>query len=151
MTATAQVTQFAQPGWRFLNSGSGYLGGSEANGSYVTLKSPDNTDYSTIIETTTATAAQAVTVNDVNSPSPATDFVHSQDLTASNGSYLLTVQTDQFDNLKVTANPAGNIGGVLRGLQSGKCVDVAASSQADGALPALRDCTGGTNQIWTRG
>ena len=37
--ATAQVTQFTAPGWQFLNSGSGYLGGSESNGSYVTLKS----------------------------------------------------------------------------------------------------------------
>ena len=53
--ATAQVTQFTAPGWQFLNSGSGYLGGSESNGSYVTLKSTDGTDYSTIIETTTAT------------------------------------------------------------------------------------------------
>ena len=60
--ATAQVTQFTAPGWQFLNSGSGYLGGSESNGSYVTLKSTDGTDYSTIIETTTATAAQTVNV-----------------------------------------------------------------------------------------
>ena len=61
--ATAQVTQFTQPGWQFLNSGSGYLGGAESNGSYVTLKSTDGTDYSTIIETTTATAAQTVDVD----------------------------------------------------------------------------------------
>ena len=37
--ATAQVTQFTQPGWKFIDSGSGYLGGTESNGSYVTLKS----------------------------------------------------------------------------------------------------------------
>ena len=37
--ATAQVTQFTQPGWKFIDSASGYLGGSESNGSYVTLKS----------------------------------------------------------------------------------------------------------------
>ena len=37
-------------------------GRSESNGSYVSLKSTDGTDYSTIIETTTATAAQTVTV-----------------------------------------------------------------------------------------
>jgi hypothetical protein len=60
--ATAQVTQFTAPGWQFLNSGSGYLGGAESNGSYVSLKSTNGTDYSTIIETTTATAAQAVNV-----------------------------------------------------------------------------------------
>ena len=39
--ATAQVTQFTAPGWQFLNSGSGYLGGAESNGSYVTLKSTE--------------------------------------------------------------------------------------------------------------
>src|SRR5579859_2626046 len=60
--ATAQVTQFTAPGWQFLNSGSGYLGGSESNGSYVSLKSANGTDYSTIIETTTASAAQTVNV-----------------------------------------------------------------------------------------
>ncbi len=60
--ATAQVTQFTAPGWQFLNSGSGYLGGAESNGSYVSLKSTNGTDYSTIIETTTATAAQTVNV-----------------------------------------------------------------------------------------
>jgi hypothetical protein len=37
--ATAQVTHFTQPGWQFLNSGSGYLAGTESNGSYVWLKS----------------------------------------------------------------------------------------------------------------
>ena len=50
--ATAQVTQFTQPGWKFLDSGSGYLGGAESNGTYVTLKSTNDTDYSTIVETT---------------------------------------------------------------------------------------------------
>ena len=52
--ATAQVTQFTQPGWKFIDSASGYLGGAESNGSYVTLKSTNGTDYSTILETTTA-------------------------------------------------------------------------------------------------
>src|SRR2546430_2545591 len=60
--ATAQVTQFTAPGWRFIDSASGYLGGNRANGSYVSLKSGNGTDYSTIIETTTATATQTVSV-----------------------------------------------------------------------------------------
>src|SRR6202042_3974788 len=97
--ATAQVTQFTAPGWQFLNSGSGYLGGSESNGSYVSLKSTDGTDYSTIIETTTATAAQTVNVNvagglstgavhvwstDVNAPAAATNLVQQASITPSN-------------------------------------------------------------------
>src|SRR6266508_330091 len=52
--AMAQVSQFAKPGWKFIDSASGYLGGDRANGSYVSLKSTNGTDYSTIIETTTA-------------------------------------------------------------------------------------------------
>jgi hypothetical protein len=58
--ATAQVTQFTAPGWHFLDSASGYLGGQESNGAYVSLKSPNGSDYTTVLETTTATAAQTV-------------------------------------------------------------------------------------------
>jgi len=59
--ATAQVTQFSQPGWLFLKSASGYLGDDRINGSYVTLRSPGVADYSTIVETTTANAPSMVT------------------------------------------------------------------------------------------
>jgi hypothetical protein len=52
--ATAHVTQFTQPGWQFLNSASGYLDGDRANGSYITLKSPDGGEYSSIVETAAA-------------------------------------------------------------------------------------------------
>ncbi|SCE41641.1 Glycosyl hydrolase family 59, partial [Streptomyces sp. DvalAA-14] len=106
--ATAQVTQFAQPGWKFIDAGSGYIGGSESNGSYVSLKSPNGKDYSTVLETTTATAAQTanftvkgglstgavhVWATDVNNPNPATDLIHTQDITpAADGTYSLTMQ-----------------------------------------------------------
>jgi Glycosyl hydrolase family 59/Ricin-type beta-trefoil lectin domain len=115
--ATAQVTQFTQPGWQFLNSGSGYLGGSESNGSYVTLKSTNGTDYSTIIETTTASSAQTVTVNvsgglsagavhvwatDVNSPGSGPQFAQQASITPSGGSYSLTVQPGYIYTLTTT-------------------------------------------------
>jgi hypothetical protein len=115
--ATAQVSQFAQPGWKFVDSGSGYLGGAESNGSYVTIKSTNNTDYSTIIESTTATGAQTVNVNvrnglsvgtvhvwttAVNSPNPGTAMIHSQDIAPSNGSYSLTVQPGYIYTLTTT-------------------------------------------------
>lgn len=105
--ATAQVTQFTQPGWKFIDSASGYLGGSESNGTYVTIKSNSTSDYSTVLETTTASAAQTadfhvqgglstgtvhVWATQVNAPSPATSFVHTQDVTPSGGSYSLTLQ-----------------------------------------------------------
>ena len=60
---TAQVTQFTAPGWHFLDQASGYLGGDRANGGYVSLASPDGQQFSTVIETSTATAPQTVTLN----------------------------------------------------------------------------------------
>ena len=115
--ATAQVTQFAQPGWKFLDTGSGYLGGSESNGTYVTLKSTNNTDYTTIIETTTAGSAQTVNVNlsnglstgtvhvwatNVNNPSTSTALIHTQDITPNNSSYSLTVQPGYVYSITTT-------------------------------------------------
>ncbi|MGH9059388.1 MAG: galactosylceramidase, partial [Acidimicrobiales bacterium] len=114
---TAQVTQFTQPGWQFVDSASGYLGGDRGNGSYVTLKSPAGGDYSTVLETTTATAAQTVdfTVSgglstgpahvwatDVNSPDPSADFVHTQDITPSDGSYRLTLEPGRVYTVTTT-------------------------------------------------
>jgi hypothetical protein len=116
--ATAQVTQFTSPGWQFLNDGSGYLGGTESNGSYVSLKSTNNSDYSTIIETTTATAAQNVTVHvsgglsdatvhvwatDLESSNPADYFVQQPSITPSGGSYSLTVQPGYIYSLTTTS------------------------------------------------
>ncbi|MFJ6465548.1 ricin-type beta-trefoil lectin domain protein [Streptomyces sp. NPDC091387] len=104
--ATAQVTQFTKPGWRFIDNASGYLGGSETNGSYVTLKSNTGNDYSTILETTTSNSSQTVDLRvqgglstgtvhvwatNVNNPSGQA-FVHTQDITPNNGTYTLTMQ-----------------------------------------------------------
>ncbi|HKS99414.1 MAG TPA: galactosylceramidase [Rugosimonospora sp.] len=61
--AIAHLTQFAQPGWRFIDSASGYLGGERENGSYVTLVSPSRNEFSTVIETTAGvTAAQRIRI-----------------------------------------------------------------------------------------
>lgn len=54
---TAHTTQFAQPGWQYLDTGSGNLSG---KGSLVTLKSPDGKDWSTVLETIGATKPQQV-------------------------------------------------------------------------------------------
>ncbi|MEY9936939.1 ricin-type beta-trefoil lectin domain protein [Streptacidiphilus sp. MAP5-3] len=104
---TAHTTQFARPGWQYLDSASGYLGGNRNNGSYVTLKSPNNSDYSTVVETMDATSAQTadftvsgslstgqvhVWATDVNSTDPSTWFVHQQDITPVSGKYSLTLQ-----------------------------------------------------------
>jgi hypothetical protein len=55
--AAAHTTQFTEPGWRYIDSACGFLPG----GSYVTLKSPNNKDFSIIIETADTTVSQTVT------------------------------------------------------------------------------------------
>ena len=114
---TAQTTQFTAPGWTYINSASGYLQGSRSDGSYVTLKSPNGSDWSSIIETMDATAAQTVTFNvtgglstgtvhvwstNVNSASSSNWFVHSADITPSGGSFSLTLQPGQVYSLTTT-------------------------------------------------
>ncbi|MEV4559324.1 ricin-type beta-trefoil lectin domain protein [Kitasatospora sp. NPDC049285] len=104
---TAHTTQFTQPGWHYVDSASGYLGGARANGSYVTLKSTNNSDYSTVIETMDATAAQTATLTvtgglstgqvhvwatNVKSANSADHFAHIQDLMPTGGAYTLTLQ-----------------------------------------------------------
>jgi hypothetical protein len=67
--AIAQLTQVAWPpwpgnpgGWRYLDPASGFLQGNRADGSYVTLVRHGGTDWSMIIEATTASAPQQVSV-----------------------------------------------------------------------------------------
>jgi hypothetical protein len=120
---TAQVTQFAQPGWQFLNSGSGYLGGNRTNGSYISLASPSKTDYSTVVETTTATAAQTATLTvpaslagktvqvwatNLGSTNSADYFVHLGNITPdSSGTFNYTLQPDYVYTFS-TVNGAGH-------------------------------------------
>jgi Glycosyl hydrolase family 59/Ricin-type beta-trefoil lectin domain/Concanavalin A-like lectin/glucanases superfamily len=114
---TAQTTQFTSPGWSYIDSASGYLQGSRTDGSYVTLKSPAGGNWSSIIETMDATAAQTVTFNvtgglstgavhvwstNVSSSSPATWFVHSADITPSGGSFSMTLQPGFVYSLTTT-------------------------------------------------
>jgi hypothetical protein len=113
----AHTTQFTAPGWRYLDTASGYLGGDRNNGSYVTLRSPGTGDYSTVIETMDATAAQTFTATvagglstsavhvwstNVNSSNSADYFVHSSDVTPSNGSFSVTLQPGRVYTLSTT-------------------------------------------------
>jgi hypothetical protein len=116
--ANAHYAQFTQPGWRYLNSSaSGYLGGDRANGSYVSLKSPNNTDYSTIYETSGTTATQTVNVTvsgglsagtvhvwatDMGSSNPNDWFVRQADITPSSGAYSLTMQPNRIYTVTTT-------------------------------------------------
>lgn len=55
--ATAHTTQFAQPGWQYLDSSSGDL---PEKGTYVALRSTDRKNWSVILETIGAKAPQTV-------------------------------------------------------------------------------------------
>jgi hypothetical protein len=54
---TAHTTQFAQPGWKYLDSASGSL---PEKGSYVALRSPDGQNWSVVLETIDAKHPQTV-------------------------------------------------------------------------------------------
>ena len=103
----AQTTQFTSPGWKYLDTASGYLGGDRANGSYVSYAAPDKSAWSTVYETLDATSPQTVSLDvagglpggtlhvwstDLSQPGGATPrMVHNSDLTANNGTYTLTL------------------------------------------------------------
>ena len=116
----AHTTQFTAPGWRYLDTASGFLGGNRANGSYVTMRSPTTTAYSTIIETMDATAAQPFTATiagglatstvhvwatNTSSNNPADYFVHTMDVTPSGGSFTVTLQPHTLYTLTTTTVP----------------------------------------------
>jgi hypothetical protein len=93
----AHTAQFTAPGWHYLDGSSGYIGGNRNNGSYVSLKSTNNSDYSTVIETVDAGAAQTLNLAvsgglSTGTSNPADYFVHAADITPSGGTYSLTVQ-----------------------------------------------------------
>jgi galactosylceramidase len=62
--AVAHTTQFARPGWRYLDSACRLIAG----GSVVALESPGGEDYSLIIETMDAKAAQKLEFQTVQLP-----------------------------------------------------------------------------------
>ena len=114
---TAQVTQFTQPGWSFIDSASGYLGGNNANGGYVTLKGPAGGDYSVILETTTATSPQTVSftttgglstgnvhvwITDLDSHKAADYFVHAGDVTPNGGAFWVTLPPNTITSITTT-------------------------------------------------
>ena len=122
--ATAHTTQFVQPGWQYIDTASGYLQDADGKvvGSYVTLKAPNNSDYSIIIETSEATADQQLAFKVTNGLSTGavhvwhsnikagTYFVQEPDL-PSDGAYSLTLQPASIYSLTTTTGQQkGNAG-----------------------------------------
>ena len=107
--ATAHTTQFAQPGWQYLDSASGNLPG---KGSYVALRSPDAKDWSVVLETIDAKepqkvifhlagglSARAVHVWETNNTRT---FEQVADIDIANGSFAYTFDPDSLYSLTTT-------------------------------------------------
>jgi O-glycosyl hydrolase len=61
--AVAQTTQFTEPGWQYLDASSGYFdAAAPAQGSFVTLRSTESDDWSTIIENIGTSEPRTITL-----------------------------------------------------------------------------------------
>ncbi len=111
----AQTTQFTQPGWRYIDSASGYL---RDGGSYVTLHSPRGGQYSVVIETTDATRPETITLRatgglsqgpvqvwstDLASHDPRSWFTHDATLWPSSGQVRVTVEPHEVYTVSTAA------------------------------------------------
>ena len=106
---SAHVTQFTEPGWSFVDSASGYIGGDRLNGSYVSLRSPDGHDASTIVETTTATAPATLEFTISGGAKGKPLQVWATDLSISSGTkrfiHVADVRTDASDHSRFILQP----------------------------------------------
>ena len=114
--AIAHTTQFAQPGWRYVDSAVGRLSTGNS-GSFVTLVSPGERDYSMIVETLLATQSQVFTFSvagglpdgpahvwssNVLSSDLAEWFVRQPDLTGAAGRYEITLEPGSLYSITTT-------------------------------------------------
>ncbi len=107
--ATAHTTQFTEPGWQYLDTSSGYL---PEKGSYVTLKSANHKDWSTILETIDAKNSQSVDFTITGSLSDGIvhvwetnstkTFEHVADLMPRNGKFSYSFDPDSLYSLTTT-------------------------------------------------
>jgi hypothetical protein len=117
----AHTTQFAEPGWRYLDGACGYLGGNRDIGSYVTLLSPSGNDYSLVVETVDAPADEPFTFTpvgalaggpvhvwrtDLSSNDPASQFAQQPDLQPDNCAYSLALKRGSLYTLTTTTGQA---------------------------------------------
>jgi galactosylceramidase len=113
--ATAHTTQFARPGWRYVEGGACRL--LAAGGSCVALRAPDGTNYSLIIETIDATRAEELSVEIKGGlwaatpvhvwRSSATElFVRREDVLPAGNRFSLTLEPGCIYSLTTTAGQA---------------------------------------------
>jgi O-glycosyl hydrolase len=107
--ATAHTTQFAQPGWQYLDSASGSLPG---KGTFVALRSPDAKDWSVVLETIDAKAPQKVVFRlagglnarevHVWETNNSRTFEHVADIKVANDSFAYSFDPDSLYSLTTT-------------------------------------------------
>lgn len=115
--ATAHTTQFAQPGWQYLDSASGSL---PDGGTYVSLRSPDRKNWSVILETIAAHAPQSVSFRIAGGLAATTvhiwetndtrTFEHIADITPANGAFNYTFDPDSLYSLTTTTGQGKGAG-----------------------------------------
>lgn len=106
---TAHTTQFAQPGWTYLEKSCGDL---PENGDYVTLKSTDGKDWSVVLQTIDAKHPQSVQFTVAGGLSTATvhvwetnssrSFEHVADVPVRDGKFSYTFDPDSLYSLTTT-------------------------------------------------
>ena len=107
--ATAHTTQFAQPGWQYLDSACGSLAG---GGTYVSLRSPNKRDWSVVLETIAAHAPQrvsfriagglAATMVHIWETNSSRTFEHVADIMPVNAAFTYTFGPDSLYSLTTT-------------------------------------------------
>ena len=108
--ATAHTNQFAQPGWQYMDSASGFLPGNA--GTYVSLKSPQSRDWSIVLETVDAHTPQDVDFRIAGGLSTGTvhiwetnshkTFAHVADITPHDNAFHYTFEPDSLYSLTTT-------------------------------------------------
>ena len=107
--ATAHTTQFAHPGWKYLDRACGLLPG---GGSMVALEAPNDTDYSVIVETLDATSRQDLVFQlsgglstrpvHVWRSDPTEQLVRLEDVQPADGTFTLALEPGRLYSLTTT-------------------------------------------------
>jgi O-glycosyl hydrolase len=113
---TAHTTQFAQPGWQYLDSASGNL---PEKGSYVALCSNDKKNWSVVLETIDAKQPQTVSFKlagglaatevHIWETNSARTFEHVANVKLANGAFTYTFDPDSLYSLTTTTGQGKGI------------------------------------------